>query len=586
MKALTFAGVGLAALLASAGALSAKTLVYCSEGSPENFTPAINTTGTSFDAARPVYNRLTEFKRGTTEVVPGLAESWEVSDGGKTITFHLRKGVKFHSMKDFKPTRDFNADDVIWSFDRQWKPDHPYYKVSGGKYDYFNDMDMPTLLDSVTKNDDYTVVMKLKTPNVAILANLAMDFMAIGSKEYADFLLKKGTPEQFDQAPVGTGPFSFVAYQKDSVIRFKANKDYYGEKALVDDLVFAITPDATARYAKLKAGECHVNAYPRPADLEEMESDPNLKVINAPGLNIAYLAFNNMKPPFDKKEVRQALSMAIDRDAIIKDVYLGAGAKATTLIPPTMWSYDDKIADIAYDPEKAKAMLAPAGVKTPLDIDLWYQPVARPYNPNGKRIGEMMQADLAKVGVNAKLVTYEWGEYRKRLQAGEDTTATDGLDGRQRRSRQLLLPARVPGRQTGPKQYSQVVQRRIQRPLGKGAGDSGSGGARQALSTHAGDRARRGPVAAHRPLDRVRSHALQCDGLQAEPARNARVRRRRSQVKAGPGPALLERRRGPSFSDHARLSHSPHRAHDPDIPGVDVLDLRGDPSRAGRSRRG
>ena len=113
MKALTFAGVGLAALLASAGALSAKTLVYCSEGSPENFTPAINTTGTSFDAARPVYNRLTEFKRGTTEVVPGLAESWEVSDGGKTITFHLRKGVKFHSMKDFKPTRDFNADDVI-----------------------------------------------------------------------------------------------------------------------------------------------------------------------------------------------------------------------------------------------------------------------------------------------------------------------------------------------------------------------------------------------------------------------------------------------------------------------------------------
>ena len=176
--------------------------------------------------------------------------------------------------------------------------------------------------------------MKLKTPNVAILANLAMDFMAIGSAEYADFLLKKGTPEQFDQAPVGTGPFSFVAYQKDSVIRYKANKDYYGEKALVDDLVFAITPDATARYAKLKAGECHVNAYPRPADLEEMEKDPSLKVINMPGLNVALSGpSTRTKPPFDKKEVRQALSMAIDRDAIIKDVYLGAGQKATTLDP-------------------------------------------------------------------------------------------------------------------------------------------------------------------------------------------------------------------------------------------------------------
>jgi dipeptide transport system substrate-binding protein len=429
MKAITFASLAFAAMVVGAGASSAKTLVYCSEGSPENFTPAINTTGTSFDAARPVYNRLTEFKRGTTEVVPGLAESWDIADGGKTITFHLRKGVKFHSMKDFKPTREFNADDVLWSFDRQWKPDHPYFKVSGGKYDYFNDMDMPSLLDSVEKKDDYTIVMKLKTPNVAILANLAMDFMAIGSREYADFLLKKGTPEQFDQAPVGTGPFSFLAYQKDSVIRFKANKDYYGEKAVVDDLVFAITPDATARYAKLKAGECHVNAYPRPADLAEMQKDPALKVISMPGLNVAYWAFNAMKPPFDKKAVRQALSMAIDRDAIIKDVYLGAGEKATTLIPPTMWSYNDKIPDVQYDTEKAKAMLAAAGVQTPLDIDLWYMPVQRPYNPNGKRIGEMMQADLAKIGVNAKLVTYEWGEYRKRLQNGDHMTGQYGWTG-------------------------------------------------------------------------------------------------------------------------------------------------------------
>ena len=93
----TLAALTLAATAAFPLAVSARTLVYCSEGSPENFTPAINTTGTSFDAARPVYNRLTEFNRGTTDIVPGLAESWEVTDGGKTITFHLRKGVKFHS---------------------------------------------------------------------------------------------------------------------------------------------------------------------------------------------------------------------------------------------------------------------------------------------------------------------------------------------------------------------------------------------------------------------------------------------------------------------------------------------------------
>ena len=428
MRTSALVSIGLAALFLGSTAVSAKTLVYCSEGSPENFQPAINTTGTSFDAARPVYNRLTEFKRGTTEVIPGLAESWEIGDGGKTITFHLRKGVKWHSVKGYTPTREFNADDVLFSFNRQWKPDHPFAKVSGGKYDYFNDMDMPTSLDSLEKKDDYTVVMKLKEPNVPMLANLAMDFAAISSAEYADFLLKKGTPEQLDQVPVGTGPFSFVAYQKDAVIRYKKNPDYFGEKALVDDLVYAITPDATARYAKLKAGECQVNAYPRPADLAEIKADPTLKVVSASGLNIAFWAFNVNKPPLNKQEVRQALSMSIDRDAILKDVYLGAGEKAKTLIPRTMWSYNDAIADYPYDPAKAQAMLKAAGVDK-LDIDLWYQPVQRPYNPNGKRIGEMMQADLAKVGVTAKLVTYEWGEYRKRAQAGEHQTAQLGWTG-------------------------------------------------------------------------------------------------------------------------------------------------------------
>ena len=422
-------GLGLALSLALISAGQAKTLVYCSEGSPENFQPAINTTGTSFDAARPVYNRLTEFKRGTTEVVPGLAENWDIDDAGKTIAFHLRQGVKFHANKEFKPTRDFDADDVLFSFNRQWKPDSPYYKVSGGKYDYFNDMDMPNLLDSIEKKDAHTVVFHLKTPNVAILANLAMDFASISSAEYADYLLARGKPGQLDQIPIGTGPFAFVSYQKDAVIRYKRNPDYYGEKALVDDLVYAITPDATARYAKLKAGECHVNGYPRPADLAEMKQDPSLKVISASGLNVAYWAFNAQKPPLDNKQVRQALALAIDRDAIVKDVYLGAAEKASTLIPRTMWAFDADIPQVAYDPAKAKAMLAAAGVTAPFDIDLWYMPVSRPYNPNGKRIGEMMQADLAKIGVNAKLQTYEWGEYRKRVAAGEDISAQYGWTG-------------------------------------------------------------------------------------------------------------------------------------------------------------
>lgn len=412
-----------------AGAAQGKTLVYCSEGSPENFTPSMNTTGTSLDAARPVYNNLVQFTPGTTQVEPALAESYEVSDDGKTLIFHLRKGVKIHSgVNGFAPTRDFGADDVIWSFERMWKPDHSYAKVSGGSYDLFNDMGMPELLASVTKTNDLTVVIKLTKPSAPIISNLAMDFATIHSAEYADYLMKKGTPEQFDQIPVGTGPFIFVDYQKDAVIRYKANPDYWGGKPKIDDLVYAITPDATARYAKLQANECQVMPYPNPADLAAMKANPDIQVLELAGLNIGYLAMNVQKPPFDKVEVRQAIAMAIDRDTILNEVYQGAGQKAKNPIPPTIWSYDNSTVDYGYDPEKAKAMLKAAGVDH-LETDLWWMPVQRPYNPNAKRMAEMMQADLAKVGINATLVSYEWGEYRKRLLAGEHQMGLLGWTG-------------------------------------------------------------------------------------------------------------------------------------------------------------
>ncbi|MGQ0483769.1 MAG: ABC transporter substrate-binding protein [Hyphomicrobiales bacterium] len=424
-----FGAALLASTMLAAGAADAKSLVYCSEGSPENFTPAMNTTGTSLDAARPVYNQLVEFERGSTNVVPGLAESWEISPNGTVITFKLRSGVKVHSgVNGFIPSRDFNADDVIWSFERQWKAEHPYNKVSGGAYDYFNDMGMPDLLKSVEKVDDLTVKMTLTGPNAPIMANLAMDFGTIHSAEYAKYLMDKGTPEQFDQIPVGTGPFMFVDYQKDAVIRFKANPDYWAGKAKFDDLIYAITQDPTARYAKLKAGECHVMGYPNPADLEAMGKDEAITLMQQAGLNIGYLSMNAQKPPFDKVEVRQAINMAIDRDSILKEVYQGAGQKAKNPLPPTIWSYDDNTQDYSYDPAKAKEMLTAAGV-TSLDTDLWWMPVQRPYNPNAKRMAEMMQADLAKVGIDAKLVSFEWGEYRKRMNAGEHQMGLLGWTG-------------------------------------------------------------------------------------------------------------------------------------------------------------
>nr|WP_310622146.1 ABC transporter substrate-binding protein [Pseudovibrio sp. M1P-2-3] len=392
--------------------VSAKTLVYCSEGSPEGFTPSLYTAGTTFDASsRQIYNRLIEFKRGETEITPALAESWEISPDGKEYTFKLRKGVKFQTTPWFTPTRDFNADDVIFTFDRQKNPDNPYHNVSGGTYEYFDAMDMPNLIQSIDKVDDYTVKFTLSRPEAPMLANLAMDFASIQSAEYADKM--KATPDTFDQKPVGTGPFQLVGYQKDAIIRYKAHPEYWSGKAPIDTLVFAITPDASVRYQKLVAGECHVMAYPNPADIDAMKANADINVLEQEGLNVGYMAYNTLTPPFDNVKVRKALNMAMDKKAIVAAVFQGAGKPAKNPIPPTMWSYNDAVKDDPFDPKAARAILEAEGVKD-LSMKIWAMPVQRPYNPNARRMAEMIQADFGNIGVDVEIVTYEWGEYLKR----------------------------------------------------------------------------------------------------------------------------------------------------------------------------
>ncbi|MAA69898.1 MAG: ABC transporter substrate-binding protein [Deltaproteobacteria bacterium] len=400
-----------------AGSVSAKTLVYCSEGSPEGFDPALYTAGTTFDASsHPIYNRLAEFEVGTTNVIPGLAERWEASNDGLSYTFYLRKGVEFHSNKNFTPSRNFNADDVIFSFERQRLESHPYHKVSGGTWEYFGGMDMPSLIKSVEKVNDYTVRFNLNRPEAPFIANMAMDFASILSAEYGDKMMSAGTPEMLNQAPIGTGPFRFVGYQKDAVIRYKTNKDYWRGASRLDNLVFAITPDNSVRYQKLKAGECHIMPYPNPADIDAMKADPSITMMEQEGLNVGYLAYNSTQKPFDNPKVRKALNMAIDKKAIIDVVFQGSGQAAKNPIPPTMWSYNNSIQDDPYDPDGAKKMLAAEGVSD-LSMKVWAMPVQRPYNPNARRMAELIQADFAKIGVNVEIISYEWGEYLSRSRA-------------------------------------------------------------------------------------------------------------------------------------------------------------------------
>jgi dipeptide transport system substrate-binding protein len=413
-----FGAALLMSTMLAVGSAQSKTLVYCSEGSPEGFDPAPYTAGTTFNASsRPLYNRLVEFERGTTNTIPGLAESWEVSADGMEVTFKLRQGVKFHTTSSFTPTRDFNADDVIFSLARQWKKDHPWNQYTAGiAWEYFDGMDMTALLKDIVKVDDYTVKFVLNRPEAPFLANMAMDFASILSAEYAAKLEADGKKDMINQQPVGTGPFMFVDYQKDAVIRYKAHPDYWGGKQPIDDLIFAITTDASVRTQKLKAGECHVAPYPTPADIAGLKTDPNLQVMEQEGLNVGYLAYNTLQAPFDNPKVRKALNMAINKQAILDAVFQGAGAAAKNPIPPTMWSYNNDVQDDPYDPDASKKMLDEAGVSG-LKMKIWAMPVQRPYNPDARKMAELIQADFSKVGVEVEIVSYEWGEYLERSKA-------------------------------------------------------------------------------------------------------------------------------------------------------------------------
>lgn len=409
-----FLAVSALAIMAAAP-LHAKTFVYCSEGSPEGFDPAPYTAGTTFDAsAHPIYNRLAQFKPGTTEVEPGLAESWDVSEDGLEYTFHLRQGVKFHSNDRFTPTRDFNADDVIFSFERQGKADNPWHQYMAGiTYEYYSSMEMDNLVKSIEKIDDHTVKFTLNQPEAPFLANIAMPFVSIVSREYADALEAAGAREDLNNAPIGTGPFKFVAYQKDAVIRYQVNPDYWGEAPKIENLIFAITPDAAVRLQKLRAGECHLMPFPAPADLDDIRNDPNLKLDEQAGLNVGYLAYNTTVEPFTDPRVRKALNMAIDKPSMITAVYQGSAEVAKNPIPPTMWSYNEAIEDDPHDPAAAKALLEEAGVSD-LSMEIWAMPVQRPYMPNARRAAEMIQNDFAQIGVKVEIVSYEWGEYLKK----------------------------------------------------------------------------------------------------------------------------------------------------------------------------
>lgn len=403
------------------------SLIYCSEGSPETFNPQLVTSGTTIDAlSNTLYNRLAQIDEQTGEVVPELAESWETSEDGLVYTFHLRKGVHFHTTEYFTPTRTMNADDVLFSFNRILNPTHPYHSISNGTYHFFRSVELDRIVQVVEKLDDYTVRFKLIHPDSSLLSNLATDFAIVLSKEYADQLAAEGNKQQIDNLPVGTGPFSYRQFQRDVLIRFYAHPKYWKKDIKISQLVFDITPNNSSRMAKLISHECDVIAYPVSSQISLLEEKPDIDVDQETVLNVGFWAFNTDKEPFDNVLVRRALAHAINKRAILKSVFFDHATEAASVLPPTSWAYDPNLAKADYNPHLAKKLLTEAGYPNGFDMDIWALPIQRVYNPNALKMSELMQVDLARIGVNARIVSYEWATFRRALSNSEHDTVLIG----------------------------------------------------------------------------------------------------------------------------------------------------------------
>ena len=417
-----------------------KPIVYCSEASPEGFDPGLWDSTSTNNAVRQMFQGLLGFERGGTALVPRLAERWTVSQDARVFTFSLRRGVRFHSRAWFTPSREFNADDVLFTFGRFLDPSHPFNKALPGNFIYPNNLGLAKLVQQLEKLDDHTVRFTLREPNVVFLSWFAMPFAGIHSAEYAAQLLQRGEPHKLNNAPIGTGPFAFRSYAKDDVLRLEANPGYWAGRVRTPKLIFAIAREPNVRIQKLLAGECQVSAPARDIDVPVLTKRADIQLLQVQALNISYLSFNLARAPTNIRAVREALDIAIDRPALFKVLFpRGDATPATSAFPPAIPGFDTTLRN-EYDPERARRLLAEAGFPQGFALDLWALPIARPTNPNGLLLAQMIQQDWARIGVRASIKTYEWGEYLKRANKGEHDVYMSGWSGESGDADEFLTP--------------------------------------------------------------------------------------------------------------------------------------------------
>lgn len=392
----------------STASKSNDTLIYAQGAEPRGLDPALVDDGESAKVMSNIYEGLLKYNKDSTKVAPSLAKSWDVSPDGLSYTFHLQEGVKFQD------GTDFNADAVKVNIDRQLPP-----QVT-------KDMAYASFVYGSVKNvevvDKNTVKINLKSPSTPFLSNLAMIMAApmISPKALKD------NNNNVNQAPVGTGPYKFVKWDKDQDIVLVRNDQYWGTKALTKNVIFKFIKDNSARVVALNNGEADVIDGIDATVVKQITGAGN-KIFKAPGMNINYMAYNTSRKPFNDQKLRAAISQAINVPELVKSLYQGYSEPATSILPTFMDGYDKSISQVAYDPDAAAKTLKAAGL-TSVHMITYTNP--RPYNAaTGQVLAEAIQGYLSKVGVTVKMDSYDWTTYKQKLKAGDYDIAFYGWTG-------------------------------------------------------------------------------------------------------------------------------------------------------------
>ncbi len=420
---------------ATAGAASG-TLVFAGAADPISLDPALASDGESIRPASQIFETLINLEPGGTDLVPALAESWEVSSDAQAITFVLRPDVRF---SDGEP---FNAEAVCFNFNRwfnftgaaQSASASYYWQVTFGGYaenSTENEALGESLFASCEAVDETTVTLNFTRPSASVLGALTLAPFAIASpKALEEFEADAGSVDDTGfhptgtfstEHPTGTGPFKLETWTRGDRLVLVRNDDYWGEKAKLERLIIRPINDNAARLQALQAGEIDGYDLVEPQDIETIEADENLQILERPAFNIAYVTINHAIPPFDKLEVRQAVAHGLDREAVVENFYGGTGEVAKEFMPPSLSGYADDVKEYDYDPERAKELLRGAGLTLPVKVDFWYPTdVSRPYMPDPGRNFEAFAASLNESGFEVVPHAAPWSpDYLGRVLEGK-----------------------------------------------------------------------------------------------------------------------------------------------------------------------